>query len=357
MTTLANSVLVTGFPERHLALHLVRELLEDRQLSVHCIVSEGSVERSETFLDALPSDARGRIALWVGDPKALDLGLSGDEFTHLTEQIEVIHHCATVTDPAGTKEEASANVRSTREILEFAECSGRLKRLVCWFSAIVSGNREGFVKEADLSRDEGFRNVVEESLFHTERMVREATGTIPIVVLRPALLVGHAITGSVDDLQGPYLLIRFLLSTPDDFRIPAPSRGAVRISTVPVDYAVRAGLYIAHDPRSVGRTFHVVDPKPVTVQHAFELFAQATGRPLPKEYGALNLATTLMRAPGLQRLTHTTRAFLEHLRTDVIYDDTNARELLHGSSISCPPLEQYVDRMVEEARQAMTAYG
>ena len=58
-----------------------------------------------------------------------------------------------------------------------------------------------------------------------------------------------------------------------------------------------------------------------------------------------------MRAPGLQRFTHTTRAFLDQLKTDVIYDDRGARELLAGTSIMCPPLESYVDAMVARARQ------
>jgi hypothetical protein len=117
---------------------------------------------------------------------------------------------------------------------------------------------------------------------------------------------------------------------------------------------VKAGLRIAADDRSLGRTFHVVDPKPVTVQRALHLFAEATGKPLPKQHDPLNLATALLRAPGLQRFTQTTRAFLDHLKTDVIYDDRNTRELLHGSQITCPPLESYVDLMVDQARRPRT---
>ena len=92
------------------------------------------------------------------------------------------------------------------------------------------------------------------------------------------------------------------------------------------------------------------DPKPVTVHHALRLFAEATGRPAPREHDPLNLATALMRAPGLQRFTHTTRAFLDHLKTDVIYDDRNTRELLAGTGITCPDLASYVDVMVARAQ-------
>jgi thioester reductase-like protein len=314
-------------------------------------VTESSQERALELLDALPASARERVSLWVGDPRSMDLGLSGEEFAMLAERIEVIHHCASITDPAGTKEEAAGNVRAAAEILELAEAAPHLKRLVCWSSAAVSGNREGFVKETDLDDEMGFRNPIEESLYRVERMLGESADELPIVVLRPALMVGDSVTGEAEELNGMYLLIRFLLSAPNDYRIPTPSRTGVRISAVPVDYAVRAGLHISADDRSIGRTFHVVDPKPVTVQHALQLFAEATGRPAPREHDPLNLATALMRAPGLQRFRNTTRAFLDHLKTDVIYDDRNTRELLANANISCPDLESYVDAMVARARQ------
>lgn len=351
MATMARSALVTGFPRRQPAVHLVRELALQSDLSVCALVPESQQERAFELIDALPASSRNRVSVWVGDPRSIDLGLSGEELRMLSERIEVIHHCSCVTDPAGTKEEAEGNVQATAEILEMAEAAPRLKRLVCWSSTTVSGNREGFVKETDLSDEMGFRNPIEESLYFVERMLEESAAELPIIVLRPALMVGDSMTGEIQDLSGFYLLIRFLLSAPEDFRIPAPTHAGVRISTVPVDYAVKAGLRIAQDERAVGRTFHIVDPKPLTVQHALHLFAEATGRPAPKEHDPLNLATALMRAPGLQRFTHTTRAFLDQLKTDVIYDDRNTRELLAGTTITCPPLESYVDAMVARARQ------
>jgi thioester reductase-like protein len=349
--TLARSVLVTGFPTRQAAVHLVRELAVRDERSVCCLVAESRRERALELLEELPPAARERVTLWVGDPRSMDLGLSGEEFAVLAERVEVIHHCASITDPAGTEEEAAGNVRAMAELLELADAAPRVNRLVCWSSATVSGNREGFVKETDLDSAAGFRNPIEESLYRVERMLQESADELPIVVLRPALMVGDSTTGESEALDGLYLLIRFLLSAPEDYRIPTPSRTGVRISAVPVDYAVKAALHIAADDSAIGRTFHIVDPKPVTVQHALQLFAEATGRPAPREHDPLNLATALMRAPGLQRFRNTTCAFLDQLKTDVIYDDRNTRELLTNAGISCPALESYVDVMVARARQ------
>ncbi len=351
MGMLGRSVLVTGFPGRQPAIHLVRELAVNGSRSVCCIVTEGRKEHAQELVDNLPAEARDRVSLWVGDARSIDLGLSGEELAQLTERVEVIHHCACVTDPAATKEEAAGNVKSVAEILELAEAAPRLQRLVFWSSATVSGNREGFVQETDLSDQMGFRNPVEASLYKAEQVLRESEDDLPIVILRPALMVGDSMTGETEDLGGLYLLIRLLLSAPEDYRIPTPSRTGVRISTVPVDYVVKAAIKIADDERSVGRTFHIVDPKPVTVHHALRLFAEATGRPAPREHDPLNLATALMRAPGMQRFTNTTRAFLDQLKTDVIYDDRNTRELLAGTGITCPDLGSYVDVMVARAQQ------
>lgn len=351
MATNARSVLVTGFPARQPAVHLVRELTRRGDRTVCCLVPDGRREQAESLVEDLSGSERERVSLWFGDPRSIDLGLSGEEHARLAERVEMIHHCATVTDPAATKQEADGNVKAAAEILEFAEAAPRLQRLAFWSSATVSGNREGFVRETDLADDAGFRNPVEESLYRCERMLRESAEELPIVVLRPALMVGDSKTGETNDLTGLYLLIRFLLSAPEDFRLPTPSRTGVRISAVPVDYATRAGARIAEDPRSVGKTFHLVDPKPVTVHHALRLFAEATGRPAPREHDPLNLATALLRAPGLQRFANTTRAFLDHLKTDVIYEDRNTRELLAGTGITCPELASYVDVMVARAQQ------
>jgi nucleoside-diphosphate-sugar epimerase len=306
----------------------VRELARRDNYTICCVVPEARQHRAEELLAALPDDARERVSIWVGDPRSIDFGLSGDELAQLTERVEVIHHCASITDPAATDEEANGNIKAAAELLEFAESVPRLKRIVFWSSATVSGNREGFVREDELSDAMGFRNPTEKSLYECERMIRETADELPIVILRPALLVGDSRTGETDDLTGLYLLIRFLLSAPEDYRIPAPSQTGVRISAV-----------------------HIVDPKPVTVHTALRLFAEATGRPAPREHDPLNLATALMRAPGMQRFTHTTRAFLDHLKTDVIYDDRNAREILAGAGLTCPDLASYVDVMVARARE------
>lgn len=348
--------LVTGFPDRYLATRVIRRLLEvHRSMRIRCIVRESRLGDANRLLASLSFQQRERLRLLVGDPAALDLGLSGTEFAQLAREVELIHHCASVVDPAASRERAADNLTMAREVLELADAASGLQRLVHWSSTIVSGAREGLVMEDELSETSGFRNPVEQALYRTETMMRESMNRASITVLRPATLVGDSVTGETDLLHGPYLLIRVLLSSPQDLRMPAPMRRDVRLSFVPIDYAVSAGIHISQDPRAVRHTYHIVDPKPVTLRRAFELFAESAGRPVPKGYVPASVASLILRAPGFDRWVHTSKTFLDNVRTAVIYDDRGARQLLDGSSIRCPALEDYVDAMVGYVRASLHA--
>lgn len=354
-------VLVTGFPTSFLATRVVKKLLaEDRELEVRCVVPARFHERAEELRAALAPDARKRLTVLEGDVTALDMGLSGAEYTALVRDVTRIHHCAAATYLGVDRAAAERlNVGGVRELLELADNArrrtadpsrARFDRLVHWSSALVAGSRRGIVREDELVRA-GFRNAVEETRFAGEALVREAMKKgLPVTILRPSILVGDAKTGEIDRLEGPYLLILLMLSTPIDLRVPLPGRGDVPLNLVPIDYVVDAGCAIAADARSVGRTFHLVDPRPATARAVFERIAKALGRPAPRGSLPTQLATAVLRTPGLEKLAHVPRAFLEQLAVEVAYDDRNTRELLAGTGIRCPAFEQYVDVMVDYVR-------
>jgi nucleoside-diphosphate-sugar epimerase len=181
-------------------------------------------------------------------------------------------------------------------------------------------------------------------------MVRQAMDRVPTTILRPSTIVGDSRTGEIDRMEGPYLLILLMLSSPVDLRVPLPGRGDVPLHLVPIDYVVDAGYAIATDPRAVGRTFHIVDENPPTARRVFELIAEAAGRPGPVGSLPSQLATALLRTPGLERVSHIPRTFLEQLATEVSYDARNTRELLAGKNIECPKAAGYLPVMVNYVR-------
>lgn len=349
--TSPQQLLLTGLPGSFLAKKLLPALATNPAAEVLCLIPPNFAEQADELLAQLPPNQRQRCHPVVGDISAMDLGLSGRAYLELARKVDVIYHCPAVTQPGVDRRVAEAlNIGGTNEVLELAEASQRNPRIVHFSSALVSGRKQGSILESELLAPAAHRNVVEETLFRSERMLREAMDQLPITVLRPGLIVGDSRTGEIDRLEGPYLLIMLMLNAPADLRVPLPGRGDTSLHLVPIDYVVQAGLAIARDPRSVGRTFHLVDHNPPTARRMFELIAEEVGRPGPVGSLPTQMATALLRAPVLDRFSHIPRAFLEQLATHVEYDDRNTRELLAGTGIRCPEATSYLQTMINRVR-------
>jgi thioester reductase-like protein len=345
-------VLLTGFPSFQ-ARRVLEELLRPDQgdrgsTLVHAVVESKSMAAAKDALDVLPLEQRGRVSLLVGDAAAMDLGLSGAELGMLAAEVDRIHHVAHVSYLGADRKSAEhMNVDAVREVLELARMCRGLTCLVAHSTAQVAGDRDGVVLEAELKAGQSFRNVVEETRARGERMLRAAMDRVPIAVLRPSIVVGDSVTGEIDRLDGPYLLFALILSSPPDLAIPLPGRGDAPLPMVPVDYVARAACAIGRDPRAPGRTFHLVDPHPLSSRRVFELVAEAGGKRRPQGFIPANVARALLRAPGIERFAKSPRGLLETLGTDVTFDAKNTEELLAGTDIVCPAVPSYIGRLVE----------
>jgi thioester reductase-like protein len=345
-------ILLTGFPSVFLARRVLRELLATRpDAPVTCLVPSMQRDAASAALGELSAPQRTRVEIVVGDTADMDFGLAGPRFLELASRTDVVHHCA-FASYAGVRREVAqrTNVTGTAEVLELCEASPNGCRLVLWSTATVNRKRPGRVLESEPLDPASASSDVDETRAAAEQMVREAMERVPTTILRPSIIVGDSETGEIDRMEGPYLLVLLMLSSPVDLRMPLPGRGDVPLNLVPIDYVVRAGCAIANDPRSVGRTFHLVDENPPTARRVFELIAEATGRPGPVGSLPSQLATALLRTPGLERFSHIPRTFLEQLATEVTYDARNTHELLTGTGIECPKAAGYLTVMVDYVR-------
>lgn len=346
-------VLLTGFPSFY-ARRMCEELVRSGRTLVHAVVRAKLAEEAAQALDELPLEQRSRVNLIDGDAASMKLGLSGAEWKSLAGEIDHIHHCAQVTYLGVDRKTAEqVNVAGAREIIELAQACTELKALVFHSTAHVSGDRSGVVLEDELNAGQTFRNVVEETKARAEKLVRAAMARVPVVVLRPSIIVGDSRTGEVDRFDGVYLLILLIVTSPPDFALPLPGRGDAALNIVPIDFVTRAALALGNDPRAVARTFHLVDPSPLTARRVFELVAMAGGRRLPRGFIPANLTKALLRTPGLERFAKSPRAFLDTLGTPVTYRATNADDILGPMGVRCPPFESYVERLVEYVQLRM----
>ena len=352
---MTETILVTGLPTM-LARRLVLRLVEAPRAHVIGVVRSKFLDAAKRLVDQLPSEARGRVTLLEGDAASMDLGLSGAEFRKLASEVDLIHHAAQVTYFGVDERTAEAvNVRATREAIELARAASHLRALVHHSTAYVSGDRRGLVLEGELDRGQKPRNVVEQTKIKAEKIVQRASKDVPTIVLRPTTVIGDSASGEVDRLDGPYLLVLLLLTSPAELAFPLPTEGDALLHLVPVDYVADAAVAIGRDPRAVGQTFHLVDPAPLTIKKTFELVARAAGRRLPRGFIPANLTKALLRTPGLERFVKSPRAFLDQLATPVQYSSRNTDAILSGSGIAAPPFETYVDAMVSYVRERVLA--
>lgn len=347
-------VLLTGFPS-FAARKMCEELLRTgARTLVHAVVKKDDEAEAREVLDALPLEQRSRVVLLEGDAASMDLGLSGAELGVIAPEIDRIHHMAQVSAPGADRKVAEhANVGGAREILEVARVCRSLKCLVFHSTAHVSGDRKGVVLEGELEKGQGFHNDVEETFARGEKMMRAAMAQLPVCVVRPTVVIGDSQTGEVERAGGPSFLINLIVTSPPELPLPLPGRPEALLHLVPVDYYVRAACALGRDVRAPGRTFHVGDPAPLTSKRVFELVASAGGRPMPRSFIPANLTKAILRAPGLDRVAKSPRAFLDVLATPVSYSFANTSELLADTDVRCPPLESYVERLVEFAQHRL----
>jgi thioester reductase-like protein len=351
------TTLLTGFPRSELSRLVLARLLDDAaEDSITCLVPARFQALAHEWLSALPGAQRKRVATLEGDVAAVDLGLSGAEFNALAARVRTIHHCAAVTYTGAPFAQAEAvNVGGTYEVVELARSAARLARLVHWSALGATGEREGttdgrlcrprpVVYEDDLIEPHGTRLM--HTRYRAERLIRKAQRELPITVIRPAMFVGDSRTGQLSRVEGAHLLIAGLLTAPRDVPVPRPARGDALLQAVPIDYAVEAGLTIARGKDTTGRTFHVIDPAPASLNEALSLIAELLGKPSPRGSVPNLFTQALVKLPLMDKLVHAERALLEELGRDVYYDDSHARPVLARAGLTCPSFSSYVGKLV-----------
>ena len=340
-------LLVTGFPR--LVARRTAEALA-RHGPVALLAQEKHAEAAEDFAATL-HDAR----VLTGDVASMHLGLSTAEYRELSADCSEIVHAAEWSNVSADKlTQERVNVEGTRTVLELAQDCRQLRRMTHFSTVFVSGDRVGVIAEDELSAGQSFRNFYEQTKFEAEILVRRAMGQIPCTVLRPGFIVGDSRTGEIDRFDGPYTVAALLLSTRLQVPLPLPGDGVAPLNVVPVDFVASAAAVIHRDPRAVGRTFQIVDPNPSSSRRVYERVAEREGKRLPRLSLGYKLTDRLLKLPGLEKLTREQRMAFASVNHLSFYNNRNTLEILDGTGISCPPIEEYLDKLIEFAQKART---
>jgi thioester reductase-like protein len=343
--------LITGFPKLLARRLACTQLNRSPDARVALLVREKSAALARDFAGQLEPSLRARLLLLQGDVSDLHLGLSTPEYRALTGQLTDVIHAAEWSQLTADKAELQkVNVEGTRNLLELCADCQRLWRFTHFSTAFVCGDRVGVVAEDELSAGQSFRNAWEETRYQAELLVRRAMSELSCTILRPSFVVGDSRTGEIDRFEGPYAIAILLFSSPVAVPVPLPGDGVAPLSVVPIDFVVNAAARLHHDPRAVGRTFHLVDPNPSSSRRVYQLVAERSGRRLPRYSLGYKLTDKLLRLPGLERLTRDQRMAISYANHLTFFSSRGTLELLDGTGVRCPPIESYLDTLIEFVR-------
>ncbi len=330
---------ITGNLGSWLAVEMLRQgkhvlaLMRDRDSNV-------AVRRLDWALDiAEGMEFKDNIEIIHGDICKDGLGLRPDAKN--LKRISQIVHCAACTKflEDDGKSHQMMNVQGTLNVLELA---GRLSvPLVHVSSAYIAGKRTGVVKENEIDVGQSFNNVYENTKCRSEMLVHNwaQLNPVPVIVLRPSIVMGDSQYGRTVHFASLYDYMRVLALV-----MPRLGDSFVRVITapdvtkniIPVDYFAKVSAHII-DSGAAG-TYHITNPKPLTMKEFGEMFSRLFGS---SNYKMVKANSFSSRKPsGIEMLLQkATSVYDPYMLSEPVFDRTNTDAVLAGSDIRLPLMD------------------
>ena len=297
-----------------------------------------------------------RVEVLEGDISLPNLGLKEEEIALLRREVTSFFHIAALTALNGSEEDCNRiNLGGAMEALKMAwdfRKNGRLERFYYFSTAYVSGSRQTYCASEDaLPAKPAHANFYESSKCEAERRVRVAMlKGLPVTIFRPSIVVGDSRTGEVSEFNVIYPFLK--LFAHGILKI-LPTRLENSFNIVPIDFVIRASIYIARQPDSVGKTFHLVTMEPPAISLLLQLKAEEYPDlpPIqivdPSDFKKENLDS--MSQMVFQML----EPYLGYLNDNLTFDAANTRNALQGSGIDFPKTDyEFLKTLVRYAVRA-----
>jgi NAD(P)-dependent dehydrogenase (short-subunit alcohol dehydrogenase family) len=345
----------TGFIGRHLV-----GLLAARGEPIHLLVRPGSREHFERVVRDCGD--RGRLLVPLeGDLTREGLGLGEADRMRLRGRIAHFFHLGALYDlSAKAADLEQVNIAGTRHALDLAhDVEAGCFHLV---SSIASAGRyPGRFTERMFEEAQGLDHPYFRTKHDSEALVRAGCRR-PWRIYRPAMVVGHSVTGEMDKIDGPYYFFEAIRKLRDVLPrwVPLPGFAGGHINLVPVDFVAAALDHLAHAPGHDDECFHLTDPDDRRVGEVLNLFATAAHAPVMSLSLGAETASALRSVVRLPPETLTPlarvadrlfselaipRSVVGLLEYPTTFDNSRTRRLLDVAGIRVPRLEDYAWRL------------
>ncbi|MBU2578306.1 MAG: SDR family oxidoreductase [Patescibacteria group bacterium] len=236
--------------------------------------NESFQERLEKILKSIEPDiSLDKTKTIEIDLNKEQLGLAEEYIEGLINKVDAIWHLA--ANLSFKKEDRerifTVNVQGLKNILNFAKY---VKSPVYYTStAYVHGQRPGIIFEEDLIRPKCFNNPYEESKFEAETMIKkwgQEKGN-HFIIFRPSIFVERV--GKLICRSGYYTIVYSLyrlkqkLGHNKKILFPFLYPKNVFLNLMPVDIAIEWMLKISSYSKALGKTFHITNPLPPSIEN------------------------------------------------------------------------------------------
>lgn len=347
------TLFITGFPG-FLASDLLKQLMHDHHEEigrVYLLVLDKEQSNAEERLSAVIEQqgwAQDIFVIIPGDITKPDLGLvwQPEEITH-------VFHLAAIYDLAVPKELAEhVNVHGTNCVNHWVSTLPNLKRYVYFSTAYVSGEREGRIYESELNKGQTFRNHYERTKYEAEQLVDQLKASVPLTIIRPAVVKGHAKTGETIKFDGLYMMLNFYEALQHLPVIPYLKEGPPPEGNfIPSDYLLQATSYLSMHPVGEGKTYHLTDPAPLNMMELQRLLMEHYLGRTPKGVLPVALARKSLHLKPVRKWLGVEVEALDYFIYQSSYDASHTLRDLEGSGIYCPSIETTISSMVSFYRK------
>jgi thioester reductase-like protein len=348
MATGPDTLLFTGFPG-FIGARLLPRLLELRpETRVACLVQErfaALAVRQIAEIEQAHAHARGRLQIVLGDIALPGLGIEPGAAQALKQDLVGAYHLAAVYDLAVKRDLGERiNVAGTRHVLETLADAKRFTKLDYVSTAYVSGTHPGRYCERDLDVGQAFKNHYEETKFLAEVELRKSG--LPATVYRPAVVVGDSRTGETAKFDGPYFVLSAMEKLPSPGLFLRIGSGRNPANLVPIDFVIEALARLSASPGSLGKTYHLTDPEPLSVLEIARLFARLLEKRFAFVPVPLRLARALVGNPIAHAWLGMPKESLDYFDNPCRYDAAEAARDLDPHGVRCPRFADYAPALV-----------
>ncbi len=274
----------TGF----LGSHLLAQLLHDPSTVAFCLVraqdavaGSARIERAMRRNNLWRDDMAGRIVAETGDLEQPWLGLGRERFLRLGDGCDAVYHNGATVNyvlPYGRLQKA--NVQGTQEIIRLAT---RRRVPVNYVSTLrlFDARVDGIpIREDDpVDESQTMHSGYSQSKWMAEKLLRRAGAQgLPYTVFRPGLVCGAGEDGVSNEQDAVSLLMKACA------QLQSAPVSTLQLFLTPVDFVVKALVWLSRQVASRGRTFHLVNLWPTPANELLQGLVDAGYALEPRPY-------------------------------------------------------------------------